>query len=239
MNNQYKIRQTSVYDKNFFHMSHFHVYVASLLFLSLMFFGSTFEMLESQSKEQQPEVNAKFLDMLAKWQTVRTPGKEHELLAKLAGEWDITLRFHTSKQSWESKCTSQCTLLHGGRFLLEQITGEIYAPDEKGQMRPEPYSATRFLGYDNYKKAYVGSFTENQHTYLLTFQGHPKPGGTVDHISMFGLSDEPMLDLHDATMKYMLRLQDNDSYVWEVYALAIGDDTKVFDFVYTRRKAKN
>jgi|GEM_PF-6592923 len=130
-------------------------------------------------------------------------------------------------------------MLHGGRFLLEQITGEIYAPDEKGKMRLEPYTATRFLGYDNYKKAYVGAFAENQNTYFLTFQGPPKPGGSVDQIPLFGLSDEPMLEIQDATMKYLLRLEDKDSYVWEVYALAIGDDAKAFDFIYNRRNAKH
>jgi len=171
--------------------------VAILLFLSLLVCGGTSEMSENGPVEQ-PEVNAEFLDMLAKWQAVRTPGKEHELLGKLAGQWDILLRFHGGPQSWESKCTSRSTLLHGGRFLLEQITGEIYAPDEKGQMRLEPYTATRLLGYDSYKKAYVAAFAENQNTYLLTFLGHPGPGGSADQISMFGLSDEPMLDLHDA-----------------------------------------
>ena len=64
----------------------------------------------------------------------------------------------------KSQCTSQCTMLHGGRFLLEEITGEVYAPDEKGHMRLEPYTATRLLGYDNYKKAYIGAFADNQNT---------------------------------------------------------------------------
>lgn len=214
------------------------VWVTLLVVPSLMVLGGTSQMSENTSA-QRPEANAAFLDMLAKWQVVRTPGKGHELLAKLAGRWDVILRFHAGPQTWESKCASECTLLHGGRFLLEQITGEIYAPDEKGQMRPEPYTATRLLGYDNYKKAYVGAFAENQNTYLLTFQGHATPGGAADQVSMFGLCDEPMLELHDATMKYVLRLKDEDSFSWEVYALAVGDDAKVFDFIYTRPKARH
>ncbi|MCP4569491.1 MAG: DUF1579 domain-containing protein [FCB group bacterium] len=236
MNNQNNNRQASIFGMSIFRLTNTPVYVALLLPLSLIVYGGTSDMSQNQSG-QQLEVNTELLEMLAKWQTVRTPGKGHELLGKLAGEWDITLRFHGRKQSWESKCTSQCTLLHGGRFLLEQITGEIYAPDEKGHMRLEPYTATRFLGYDNYKKAYVGAFAENQNTYFLTFQGHEKPGGS-DQIPMFGLSDEPMLEIQDATMKYVLSLKNNDHYVWEVYALAVDDNYKVFDFVYTRRNAE-
>jgi|GEM_PF-3264391 len=42
---------------------------------------------DSQSVEQ-PEANTELLKMLEKWQSVRAPGKGHELLGKLAGEWD-------------------------------------------------------------------------------------------------------------------------------------------------------
>ncbi len=236
MNNQNSIRQASISGMDIFRSTNIPMYVALLLLLSLIAYGGTSEMSQNQSP-QQPEVSAEMLAMLAKWQTRRTPGKGHELLSKLEGEWDITLRFHGRKQSWESKCTSECTLLHGGRFLLEQITGEIYAPDEKGHMRPEPYTATRFLGYDNYKKAYVGAFAENQNTHFLTFQGHEKPGDS-GHIPMYGLSDEPMLEIQDATMKYVLSPKDKDHYAWEVYALAVDDNRKVFDFIYTRQNAQ-
>lgn len=206
--------------------------------LSWIIDGGVSEVAQDQSGKQ-PEANSAFLEMLAKWQIARTPGKGHELLGKLVGEWDVTLRFHSHarKLSWESKCTSHCTLLHGGRFLLEQITGEIYAPDEKGQMRLEPYSATRFLGYDNFKKAYVGAFAENQNTHFLIFQGHERPG-SPNRIPLFGLSGEPILDLQDATMKYVLSLNDDDHYALEVYALAVADDAKVFDFIYSRRKVE-
>lgn len=236
MNGQSDIRQATVVGKNVLRVCNTPMYVAVLLLLSFTVRGGAPEMIESQSTEHA-EVNSEFLNILAKWQAVRTPDKGHELLGKLAGHWDILLRFHAGKQSWESKCTSQCTMLHGGRFLLEEITGEVYAPDEKGHMRLEPYTATRLLGYDNYKKAYIGAFADNQNTCFWTFQGHEKPGAPGP-IPMFGLSDEPMLGLHDATMKYVLNPKDHDNYMWEVCALAVGDDAKVFDFIYTRHSAK-
>lgn len=187
----------------------------------------------------QPEVDGEFLSMLAKWRAAGTPGKSHELLKTLVGEWDVELSFHAGEQSWTSKCESQCTLLHGGRFILEQITGEMYAPDEKGRMRTEPFSATRLFGYDNFKQAFVGVFAENQNTHILTFLGHEAPGKTPRQIRMFGQFDEPMMGSQDTTMKYVLSLKEKEGFVWEVFGLAVGDDAKILEFDYTRRKPKD
>jgi len=125
--------------------------------------------------QREPKVDPGFLQALEKWKQVRCPSKNHEILEALVGEWDVVLRFHAGDQTWESACVASKELLHGGRFLLEQLTGEIFAPDDAGTMRPEPYSATRLLGYDNFKRGYVGAFVENQNTSLLTFIG--RPGG--------------------------------------------------------------
>lgn len=213
------------------------IFVTLAALLSFMVYGGTSEMSEKQSAEQ-PEVSAELLAALAKWQVVRVPSRHHELLRKLVGEWDVTLRFHAGEQTWESACRSQCTLLHRGRFMLEQITGQVYAPDEKGSMRLEPFTATRILGHDNYKKTFVGIFIDNQNTALLTFLGIQKPGPSSEEIVMFGLIDEPMLDIHDTTMKYLLHLKDKDHYAWERYALAVSDDAKVIDFNYSRTNTK-
>ena len=238
MSYQKSIRPTGMSGKNTFELPHALVYVALLVFLSFMVFGGKSEMPENRPVEQ-PEVSTELLEMLAKWQAVRVPSKQHELLSRLVGEWDIALRFHAGEQKWESQCTSQSTLLHGGRFMLEQITGECYAPDETGKMRLEPYTGTRLLGYDNYKKAYVGAFIDNQNTHLLSWLGIQKPTASSEEIVMFGFIDEPMLDTHDTTMKYLLHIKDENNYVWERYALAVSDNAKVIDFSYSRRNAKN
>ncbi len=186
------------------------------------------------SHQEPPECDPHFLKMLEKWNRVRHPSKEHELLKSLAGEWDVLLRFHAGDQSWESSCIARKELIHEGRFLLEQLTGEIFAPDDTGTMRREPYSATRLLGYDNFKRGYVGAFIENQNTSLLTFIGRPRLGGNASEIDMYGEADEAMLDLHDGTMRYTLRVMGQDDHLWEVYALAAGPKTRLFDFIYTR-----
>lgn len=223
---------------NAFRPRHVLTYTTLLIILSLIVCGGKSEVSKSKPVEQ-PEVTTELLQSLAKWQAVRFPGKQHELLGKLVGEWNITLRFHAGEQTWESECKSQCRFLHDGRFIIEQITGRVYAPDEKGSMRLEPFTATRILGYDNYKKVFVGIFIDNQNTTQLTFHGLKKPDPSSEEIVMFGLVDEPMLDTHDTMMKYLLHFKDKDHYVWKRYALAISDNTKVIDFNYSRTNLKN
>src|SRR5262245_4517752 len=146
-----------------------------------------------------------FLRALAKWRAVRGAGEIHALLFDLAGQWDVTVTFHGGGEPFSSRAAAAKRIVHGGRFLIEELDGEIHAPDESGRMRPEPYSATRILGFDRFKRAWVGAFIENQNTSLLSFAGFSAPDSARELV-LFGASDEPMLDLHDATMKYVLRV---------------------------------
>ncbi|NQU88767.1 MAG: DUF1579 family protein [Mariniphaga sp.] len=187
------------------------------------------------SKKQSNAPN-EFIQLIKKWRLIQQPTEHHQLFKKMIGEWDVKLIFHGSGQCWESKCKAKNELLHEGRFLMEQITGEIYAPDEKGNMRPEPYSATRIIGYDNYKKAYCGSFFENQNSYILNFIGRNHLAGNSNQIDFYGLSDEPMMEINDAAMKYSLLVENESSYKWQVYALALGNNSLAFEFLFERFK---
>lgn len=183
---------------------------------------------EARSDSAPPE----FLAALEKWWAVKDPGPEHALLESMVGAWSVTIRFHGGEEPFETVGRAEKHLLHGGRFLLEELEGEIHAPDASGGMRPEPYSATRLLGYDRYRNSWTGAFVENQNTHLLTYRGTPAPGGT-GVLVLFGESDEPMLDLAGTTLRHVLRVDGPDRHVWEVSAMAAGG-RRVFDFVYGR-----
>jgi len=71
---------------------------------------------------------------------------------------------------------------------------------------------------------------------MSTFKGRTPLTGPQECIDLYVLSDEPMLDIKDVTMKYTLRFIDTDRYYWEVYALAMGKNSKVFDFIFTRKR---
>ncbi|MGD2067064.1 MAG: DUF1579 family protein [Gemmatimonadota bacterium] len=188
------------------------------------------------STERDPSVPENFLASLEKWKAVRSLGPEHELLGQLSGDWRVSVRFHGGGEIFETEAHASKRLAHGGRFLVEELEGEIQAPDASGRMRPEPYSATRVLGYDRYKHAWVGTFCESQNTHLLVFCGVETPSSGPRELVLFGLADEPMLDLRDTTLRHVLRVEAPDRHVWEVSAMAAGG-RRVFDLVYTRPPA--
>ena len=60
-----------------------------------------------------------------------------------------------------------------------------------------PYKGLRMMGYDNYKKLYVGSWFSNMSTEMFQMAGarHPKTGV----LTMYGTMDNEHLGVHGRT----------------------------------------
>ena len=95
----------------------------------------------SDNQTKQPK---DFNELIKKWRLIQKPGENHDIFKQMIGEWDVRLVFHGGGKGWESKCKASNELIHGDRFLIENINGEIYAPDDSGVMRKEPYSLINF-----------------------------------------------------------------------------------------------
>ena len=184
--------------------------------------------------DKNPEQKSNFNELIKKWRRIQKPGENHDVFKQMIGKWDVRLVFYGGGKVWESLCKASNELIHGDRFLIENINGEIYAPDDTGVMRTEEYSSTKLIGYDNYKKAYCGSFGENQNSYLLHFIGRKPLRGNSGQIDFFGLSDEPMLGINDTTMKYTLEFVSTKKYLWKVFALALGENPIAFEFIFDK-----
>ena len=184
--------------------------------------------------EENTEQTNDFNELIKKWRLIQKPGEHHDIFKQMTGKWDVRLVFYGGGKGWESKCKSTNELIHGDRFLSENIDGEIYAPDDTGVMRTEKYSSTKIIGYDNYKNAYCGSFVENQNSYMLNFIGRKPLKGESDQIDFFGLSDEPMLGINDTTMKYTLEFVNDKKYIWKVFALVLGENSLAFEFIFDK-----
>ena len=163
--------------------------------------------------EKQTTESSHFSELIKKWRSIQRPGIQHDLFKQMTGRWDVDLIFYAKGQSWKSKCIANNELLHGGRFLIEQINGEIY---------------------DNYKKAYCGSFAENQNSYILNFTGRKPLSEKSNQIVFFGLADEPMLEINDTTMKYILDVEKKNIYKWKVFALALGENAMFLEYIFRK-----
>jgi hypothetical protein len=90
------------------------------------------------------------------------------------------------------------------------------------------------FGYDNTRNMYVGCWANDLSTQLLTFKGGASPDGKT--ITMYGELDEPGLGVYGRLVKYVTRVIDDDNEVFAIYDLHAGEDYKVIEIAYKRRK---
>ena len=76
-------------------------------------------------KTEDSNQTTEFIESLKKWRDIQTPGKYHELLKQLTESWYVKLIFYAGEQKWETNCIAENSVLHGNRFFVEQIEGEI------------------------------------------------------------------------------------------------------------------
>ncbi len=170
---------------------------------------------------------AKMAEMMAKWQKTTMPGEHHKALGAFVGEWDTVTKMWMGGPGtppMESTGTSTVKSVLGGRYIQEIATGT---------MMGQPFEAIGHTGYDNYKNMYVFSWIDNQSTMMLTGMGMADPSGKV--FTFYGQMDEPMLDVSGRTVKYLIRIINEDKHVFEIIDLHAGDDYKVIEVVYTRK----
>jgi hypothetical protein len=86
------------------------------------------------------------------------PGPEHEVLKKMEGTWDATMKFG----GMESKGTSTYKMDLGGLWLVSTFEGDF------GGMK---FSGRGLDSYDTAKKKYVGVWVDSMSTSPLILEG--------------------------------------------------------------------
>jgi Protein of unknown function (DUF1579) len=165
--------------------------------------------------------------MMAAYMKAAAPGPEHARLARLAGEWNATVR------SWmtpgappqESTATSSNTMVFGGRYLTEKVTGT---------MMGAPFEGMGWTGYDNVMKRYEGAWIDNMGTAVMFMRG----SWNVAEDTFTSTADEPdALTGKMTTMRMVTRVVSEDTHVSEFYAPGPdGKELKVMEITYTRKK---
>lgn len=168
-------------------------------------------------------------EMMARWQAAMTPGDAHKKLESFVGTWDV------KSQMWpngpdgpptESQGTATYKMIFGGRFLEEEFSGD---------MMQQPLTGVGFTGYDNMKQKYVGVWLDNMGTAVSTMEGVMDGDGKT--LTMTGKMDEPMTGEKNKDVKYVMRLVDPDTHVFEMYDPSMGGGNKpAMRLTYTRKK---
>lgn len=100
-----------------------------------------------------------------------TPGPEHAMLAKDAGDWQgkTTMWMAPNTDPVESEGVMTVTPILDGRFMKIEMTGEMPGMG--------PYNGSGLCGFDNVTKKYVATWIDNWSTAIMTGKGERSPDG--------------------------------------------------------------
>jgi len=196
-----------------------------------------------EDKSPEPSVKDGFSDaeaaeVMKAWLALGTPGEHHKRLDPLVGSWDIVVKSWNAGPEGpptESKGTARTRWLYEGRYLLEEVKSEVVMPDPaSGKNQTIPFEGQGITGYDNYKNLYVGIWIDSLSTQIQISKGGMDPEGRT--LTMYGDMDEPTLGVHGRTVKFVTRIEGKDKHTFAMYDLHAGENYKVMEITYTRKK---
>lgn len=187
----------------------------------------------AQNKDIKAKADAKpavdMNEMMKRWKEAATPGENHKFLDQFVGRWDTVTRIWMEgpgKAPVESKGTAEVKWILDGRFVVEELTG---------QMMGMPHQGRGTTGFDNFKGKYVTSWIDNMGTAMYTGEGGVDASSKT--LTVHGKMDEPMTGERDKPVKYVTRIVNRDSHVFEIYDLAgTPNEFKAVEITYRRKK---
>ncbi|HET6575142.1 MAG TPA: DUF1579 domain-containing protein [Fimbriiglobus sp.] len=153
----------------------------------------------------------------ARAQEFPKPGPEHEVLKKLVGTWDLTMK----AGGMESKGTVKYKMDLGGLWLVSALESDF------GGMK---FSGRGLDTYDAGRKKYVGVWADSMSTSPMVMEG------TYDKAkkSMTMTGDGPGMDGKPTKWKSVSHMPDDDTIHFSMY---MGDGKEpAFTIVYKRKK---
>lgn len=153
----------------------------------------------------------------ARAQDLPKPGPELEVLKKMVGNWDLTMKFGPMES--KGKVTYKMDL--GGMWLVGDLESEMFG--------------TKFTGrgldsYDPAKKKYVGLWVDSMSTSPVVLEGDYDK--TKKTLTMTG--EGPGMDRKPTNYRSVTEMPDDDTINLTMY---IGDGKEpAFTVVYKRKK---
>jgi hypothetical protein len=147
-----------------------------------------------------------------------TPGPEHELLKKMVGTWDTTMKMHGVG---ESKGTCVYKMELGGLWLVSHFEGDVGG---------HKFSGRGMDTYDAGKKKYVGLWIDSMSTSPMVMEGGYDAAKKT--LSMSG--EGPGMDGKTERFKAVSSMPDADTIDFAMY---MGDGKEpAFTIQYKRKK---
>jgi hypothetical protein len=166
-------------------------------------------------------------DVMKQLLAFSAPGKQHLLLADLAGNWafqDQKLAFDKGKIVRKQ--------VYDGRFFIVEITGgKLQVPVGDGMMKEENYQSMQIEGYDNPKAKFVTMSINNHIGSDIEMQ----TGSYDAKTKVFTYDwDTELVPGVRTKNRRLLRILDKDHYTEEFFEIRNNSPVKVRELDYTR-----
>ena len=154
--------------------------------------------------------------MMDKMTKAATPGPQHEMFKKMAGDWTTKVKYQMdpSQPAQESQGASTITTLMDGRYCQEVATG---------QMMGQPFNGMGITGYDNVMGKYVSTWIDNMGTGIMTSTGTADASGKV--ITWNGTMSDPVTG-KPSKERMVETIVDDSHYTLEMYGTPPGPRRK-------------
>jgi hypothetical protein len=164
--------------------------------------------------------------MMEVYQEMATPGDPHKLLAGMAGSWSVKsmCSMEPGKPPMESTGTSEQKMILGGRFLLQEFSGEVMG---------SPFTGIGVIGYDNHAGKYMSTWMDTMGTGIYYFEG--TAGADRKTITQKCSCNDPVQG--PVEWRSVTRIVDDDTLEFEMYSTdQSGKEQKMAEMTYTRTK---
>lgn len=164
--------------------------------------------------------------MMEAFQRMGEVRAEHTQLRYFAGDWNAstTLWMDPKAPPEKSGGKSHATAIMDGRFIETHYQGEF-----SGQ----PFVGQGILGFDNLKGKYFNTWLDSMST------GHWMAWGDYDAATKAytfrGEMQDPMVPKTMLPIRQVVRIVDDNHYVFEWYEMRAGKEIKTMQIDYTRQ----
>lgn len=181
----------------------------------------------AQQGETQPTPE-EMQKMVEAYKKAGSPGPEHALLARWAGDWVMHTAVwrgpNAQPMEWPPG-TSKWEMMLGGRFL--RFT-------QAGDMMGMPMEGMGIIGYDNFRHVYQMIWVDNTETPIFFASGTADSSGKV--ITLLGKVDDPVKGEKDKDMKWVCRFESDRKIVFEIWdSMGEGKFYKSIETIYTKK----
>jgi hypothetical protein len=162
---------------------------------------------------------------MAAWQKAMTPGPQHAEMAKMVGEFKLTVKSYMDPGSEPqvSSGTASRKMILGGRYLEETVNGTVM---------DQPFEGRGVTGYDNVAGQWWGSWIDSMSTGLMTSYGEWDDEAGIG--TFHGEYIEPMTGEVQETRTVIRRLDGGDELM-EMYMITPAGEAKSMEILYERQ----